>query len=126
MRLISAFALAVLALSACRSNTRPSRPEAGRGDPYLILASELEATPRANLYDAVFELRPRWFTRSSRADVGDVIVYVGDQLLGRADVLRRFQATQVVELRYLTPTEAQVRYGQNNRGRPAIVVELIR
>jgi hypothetical protein len=90
------------------------------------LASELEATPRANLYDAVFELRPRWFTRSSRADVGDVLVYIGEQMVGRADVLRRFQAAQVVELRYLTPTEAQVRYGQNNRGRPAILVELIR
>ena len=126
MRLISALALAVLALSACRSNARTSRPEPGRGDPYLILASELEATPRANLYDAVFELRPRWFTRSSRADVGDVIVYVGDQLVGRADALRRFQSSQVAELRYLSPTEAQVRYGQNNRGRPAIVVELVR
>jgi hypothetical protein len=126
MRLISALAAAVLALSACQSAARPSRPEPGTGDPYLILASELEATPRANLYDAVFELRPRWFTRSSRADVGDVLVYIGEQMVGRADVLRRFQAAQVVELRYLTPTEAQVRYGQNNRGRPAILVELIR
>jgi hypothetical protein len=126
MRLISALAAAVLALSACHSAARPSRPDPERGDPYLILASELEATPRANLYDAVFELRPRWFTRSSRADVGDVLVYVGEQMVGRADVLRRFQTTQVVELRYLTPTEAQVRYGQNNRGRPAILVELIR
>ncbi len=126
MRLIPALAAGLLLLSACRSTTRPSRPNPEGGDPYLIVATELEKSPRANLYDAVWELRPRWFTRSSRADVGDVIVYVGDQLVGRADALRRFQTTQIAELRYLSPTEAQVRFGQNNRGRPAILVELIR
>lgn len=126
MRLIPVLAAALLLLAGCRSAASPSRPEPEGRDPYLILASELEKTPRANLYDAVWELRPRWFTRSSRADVGDVIVYIGDQLIGRADALRRFQTSQVVEVRYLSPTEAQVRYGQNNRGRPAIAVELVR
>ena len=126
MRLFPALAALVLLVSACRSTTRPSRPTPETGDPYLISATELEASPRSNLYDAVWELRPRWFTRSSRADVGDVIVYVGDQQVGRADALRRFQTSQVVALRYLSGTEAQVRYGQNNRGRPAIVVELVR
>ena len=126
MRLITGLVAAFLLLAACHSTTRPSRPDPATGDPYLILASELEKSPRANLYDAVWELRPRWFTRSSRADIADVIVYVGDQLVGRADALRRFQTSQVVELRYLSPTEAQVRYGQNNRGRPAILVELAR
>lgn len=126
MRLIPVFATALLLIAGCRSAASPSRPEPEGRDPYLILASELEKTPRANLYDAVWELRPRWFTRSSRADVGDVIVYIGDQLIGRADALRRFQTSQVVEVRYLSPTEAQVRYGQNNRGRPAIAVELVR
>ena len=126
MRLISALAASLLLLSACQSAARSSRPDPEGRDPYLILAAELEKSPRANLYDAVWELRPRWFTRSSRADVGDVIVYVGDQLVGRADALRRFQTSQVVELRYLSATEAQVRYGQNNRGRPAITIELVR
>jgi hypothetical protein len=123
---LAAVLVLVLAVPlACRSGANPSRP-GGTRDPYLIEHEELDASPRANLYDAVWELRPRWFTRSSRADVGDVMVYHEDQFLGRADVLRRFQTGQVASVRYLTPTEAQVRFGRNNRNRPAIVVSLER
>ena len=125
MRRLIALAMGLFAIIACHSAAPNSRSEPAAGkDPYLILADELDSSPRANLYDAVWELRPRWFTRSVRSDVGDVIVYVDDQLIGRADVLRRFQTTQVAEVRYLSGTEAQVRYGQNNRGRPAIVIAL--
>jgi len=90
------------------------------------LASELEASPRANLYDAVWELRPRWFTRSGRGGSNEVYVYLEDRILGTAGTLRRFQTGLISEVRYLSPTEAQVRFGQNNRGRAAIVVALAR
>lgn len=33
---------------------------------------------------------------------------------------------QVAQARYLSPTEAQVQYGQRNLGRPAIVLTLER
>jgi hypothetical protein len=127
MRLLSAVALGLFLASACHSASRQSRPVPEGRDPYLILASELEASPRTNLYDAVWELRPRWFTRSTRGTgSGEVLVYIEDQLLGTAGTLRRFHIGQVSEVRYLSGTEAQVRYGQSNRGRPAILVTLAR
>jgi hypothetical protein len=75
------------------------------------------------LYDALFELRPRWFTRSNRADP---FVYIDDQVQGTTGVLRRFMPHQVASARYLSPTEAQVHYGQRNLGRAAIVLTLER
>ena len=90
-------------------------------DPYLISASELEASVRGNLYDALMELRPRWFTRANR---NDPFVYVDDQVVGTTGSLRRFMPQQIIEARYLSPTEAQVLYGQRNYGRPAIVLTL--
>ena len=79
-----------------------------------------------NLYDAVFEMRPRWFTRPTRTNTGDPYVYLDDQVLGTTGVLRRFLPSQVAEVRYLSPTEAQVQFGQKNYGRAAIVLILIR
>ena len=126
MRRLTALLVGLSLAAGCRSAAPSSRSGPEGGDPYLIRVQELDASPRQNLYDAIWELRPRWFTRSVRSDVGDVAVYVDDQLIGRADVLRRFQTQQVEEVRYLGATEAQVRYGQSNRGRPAILVTLSR
>lgn len=108
--------------TACTWTRPPSRADEER-DPYLVTATELAASARANLYDALFELRPRWFTRANRADP---YVYVQDQILGTTGALRRFVPHQVVEARYLSPTEAQVQYGQRNLGRPAIVLRFER
>lgn len=114
------FLAAALSLTACQSARRTDGLEPGR-EPYLISAEELETSNRANLYDTIFELRPRWFTRSA-----DAYVYVDDQIIGTIGVLRRFIPSQVAEARYLSATEAQVQFGQKNRGRAAIVVVLIR
>jgi hypothetical protein len=93
-------------------------------DQYLILAEELESTNRDNLYDAVRQLRPTWFTRVSRQKSGDdaIVVYLDDRQLGTPTTMKRFSARAVASVRYLAPTEAQVRYGQLNEGRPAILL----
>ena len=109
-------------VTSCVSSRTASRTETS-ADPYLVVAGELESSVRANLYDALFELRPRWFTRSNTADP---FVYLEDQILGTTGALRRFTPQQVAEARYLSPTEAQVQYGQRNLGRAAIVLRLDR
>jgi hypothetical protein len=123
-RLVAPLLFALLPL-ACQSGRRTSDLDQGR-DPYLIKAEELEASSRSNLYDAIFEIRPRWFTRQARANTGDAYVYVDEQLLGTIGTLRRFLPSQVAEVRYLAPTEAQVQFGQKNQGRAAIVVVPLR
>ena len=114
----------LLVSAACRSAPRLDHP-AGK-DPYLIGSEELEASVRSTLYDAIWELRPRWLTRTARQTRTEPYVYVDDQVLGTAGALRRFRPSQVAEARYLSATEAQVQFGQKNNGRPAIVVVLIR
>ena len=123
VRVSALLALAVASGLACGPK-RAASPTAPR-DQYLILAQELEATQQATLYDAVRRARPNWFTRATRERANDntLVVYADDQLIGSADALRRFAVDYAVRVRYLSPTEAQVRYGQNNRGRPAILIE---
>lgn len=130
MRYIAMSLFVLTAVLACRSGQSgsPSRPHQGPRDKYLVLAAELEAVGRDNLYDAVRQARPGWFTRSTRNRTGDgsILVYFDDQPVGNATALRRFSTHAVDKVRYLSPTEAQVRYGQTNVGRPAILVETAR
>lgn len=102
------------------------RPHVGPPpDPYRISLDELEASRFDNLYDAVRQLRPAWFRRVGTGDQR-ILVYIDDQQVGGVTALGRFTTRSVVEVRYLTPTEAQVRYGQTNFGRPAILLQSAR
>lgn len=117
--------LLLLLLAATCQPARRASADPGP-DPYLIRAEELDASGRSNLYDAILQLRPRWFTRPARVNTGDPYVYLDDQVLGTTGTLRRFHPSQIAEVRYLSPTEAQVQYGQKNYGRAAIVLILVR
>jgi hypothetical protein len=111
----------IVMTSACASG-RPIRPSVG-GDQYHIVSEELRATRRSmNLYEAVRELRPFWFTRHVRT--GDAItVYFDDQRVGSATQLQRVPISAAGSVRYLSPTEAQVRYGPTHPSGPVIAVE---
>lgn len=47
-------------------------------------------------------------------------------MLGTVGTLSRFDVGSVHTVRYLAPTEAQIRFGQLNGGRAAILIELAR
>lgn len=94
----------------------------------MIRLAELEATRQSNLYDAVRQLRPFWLTRSTRNRSGEagIAVYLDDQYIGNASALHRLPVHATALIRYMSPTEAQVRFGPVNGLRPAIVVESAR
>jgi hypothetical protein len=109
---------------ACHTG-RGVRPQPGQGDQYLIMATELEASKQLNLYDAVRHLRPAWMTRNIRGRSGEntVAIYIDDHFIGTLSTLRRVSVFGVERVRYMSPVEAQTRFGQNNGGRAAIFVE---
>ncbi len=84
-------------------------------------------------YDIVQMLRPRWLekreplpaTPSAALENPSIIVYVNDVSVGGADFLSTIPVETVLELRWLSSTEAAGRYGRSD-GVTAIVVTLIR
>ena len=111
----------LLVLTACAGG-RPSRPTGTDGDRYHIERSELEATRLPTLFDAVQQLRPFWLTHAN----GDVAVYLNNQLVGGVSNLRRISVHLTEDARYMSATEAQVRFGPSNGLRPAILVQIRR
>ena len=47
----------------------------------------------------------------SYTDENGIVVYVGNTMLGGVEELTRLLAANVREIRYLSPTEAQFRFG---------------
>jgi hypothetical protein len=114
----------ILLTAACHAHRGPDR---GGGDQYLIMATELVTTRHNNLYEAVRQLRPQWFTRNQRrgttpSDRG-IMLYIDDRPIGNAGDLRNYPVTFPARVRYMSVTEAQVRFGQVNNMRPAILIE---
>lgn len=113
--------LALLCLAGVDACVSPGgRRPPGPRDPYLITARELSETPTDNLYDAVSQLRPDWYRRGRAGASRTIMVYLDDRHVGDVSALRNFSPQSVAEIRYLSVTEAQVRYGTRNLGRPAI------
>lgn len=123
--LVAALLGGLLSLTAACSTGRPVRP-APPGERYEITAEELNRTNQSNLFDAIRIARPFWFARTGRmtsSSGAEIMVYLQDQPLGGVSQLLRVPIHSAATVRYLTATEAQVRYGQNNGARPAIVIE---
>lgn len=114
----------LLALSA---SCHARRTDRAGGDQYLIMAAELANTTHNNLYDAVHQLRPQWFTRNQRRGTSpadrQIMLYINDRPIGSATELRNYPVSFPARVQYMSVTEAQVRFGQLNNMRPAILIE---
>ena len=92
-------------------------------DQNIVAADELEATRQATLFEAVRITRPLWFTART---AGPILVYQDDQPVGGVGVLRNMSVLSAARVIYLSPNEAQLRFGPRNGMRPAILVESVR
>jgi hypothetical protein len=92
--------------------------EAGtRTDRNQLLADEIQTRQFTSAYDAVQALRPQWLrTRVQDGTVANVVVYVDNTRAGGTGFLRTMEATAVVSMRYLNPSEASTRYGRGHSG----------
>ncbi len=111
-----ALSLAVaFALGACASaGGSASSP---RSNPDLITADEIAAAHVLTALDAVRSLRPRFLmSQGGTTRAHAVQVMVDDVPRGGAAVLSSINANQVIEIRYLSPGEATMRYGTGYTG----------
>lgn len=112
----------VVLLASCTARGPRNPPGT---DQSVIQAEELESTRQNTLYEAVRIARPMWFNSRSGGESA-ILVYQDDQAVGGVGVLRRISVFSTARVTYMAPTEAQIRFGQRNGMRPAIVVESLR
>ncbi len=105
------------ACAAASATTRPVR-SAGRE---VITAAEIVASRVQDVYQAVSQLRPEFLRRRSLSlaqpyRTPEVLVYLDELEFGTAESMRNIPLSRVRLIRYLSPTEASLRWGGNYPG----------
>lgn len=109
---------AVLVLSACRTTSGMSIPV---GDRDVILAQEIAMSRVTDVYQAILQLRPEFLKRRGPTSVqlpqrGALRVYLDNTEMGGPDVLHTIAVDQVTAIRYLSASEATLRWGPSHAG----------
>lgn len=105
-------ALAVVLAAGCASSPSGRRP-AGR-DTRLLTAEELRQSSAANMYEVIRAYRPEWLIKRGQTSInleGDIVVYVDNVALGGPESLRSIDVHSVQSARFMSASEAQMRYG---------------
>jgi hypothetical protein len=125
-RLMLAGLLLVLVAGGCAA-----AGEGGtRGSSNVLTAEEMAGAPISNLYDAVEQLRPRWFqvrSAGSLQGTGPVVgVFMNRTYQGGTEVLRSLSTSGVAQLRYLDgpAASAQLRTPGAAALAGAIIIEM--
>jgi hypothetical protein len=99
-------------------------PAAARDDDVLSAEEIAKSIGIDTAADAIARLRPQFLHRNGRlspAGAPQPNVYLDTQYLGSADVLARIRIRDIREIRYLSLSDAQQRFGPSVSG-PIIVV----
>ena len=117
------------AASACASSGTgaPTGRVLGIGRSPLY-ADEIGQTTAVTAFEAIQLLRPLYFQDrgpSTLFAMGDprIRVYLNDMPLGGIEVLRTIPVSEVTWIRYLSPSDATMRFGSRS-GRGAIMVHI--
>ena len=109
LRFTTALVVATL-LVACASTGSGG----GRGVENVLTYDDLVATNETNVYMAIQSLRPRWLrARGQTSAVGPTVVtvFVDGSPRGEASDLRDMRLTDIVDVTYLSASEATFRFG---------------
>ncbi len=115
-----ALAIAGLALAAACSSTGGGGSSAGAlpapsSDRNLLTQDDLQRTSASNLFNAIQVLRPQWLRQSPtiirQGGEGSLLVYLDGVQYGDPTALRQISLSVVQEVRFLSASEAQARYG---------------
>ena len=102
-------------VTACAATNHTTRPvlSAGRD---VITAAEIVASRVTDVYQAVAQLRPEFLRRRAISTIPafsapDVTVYLDDLPFGGPESLRGIPLERVRLIRYISPNEADLRWG---------------
>lgn len=113
-----------LGMTGCASGGQGARATSGT-EP--IRADELRRSSAADLLSAIRMLRPHFLstrgrTSIQRSEETEPAVYVDDRPFGGLAMLRDIPLNTVIEVRYLSATQAQVRWGGDGHSAGGILV----
>lgn len=124
VRVIRVLAGALL-LAACAG--APKTRDGPREDPDVISRAEISKTQALTAFDAVRTLRPAFLrsrgqTSLTRQVTNEPVVYLDNRRMGGLATLRDIPVQLIFEIRYLSSSEAQMKWGS---GHPAGAVHVI-
>ena len=111
------YVLVGLSLTACAAAVPPSSRAAFQSASRdVITASEIVASRVTDVYEAVAHLRPEFLRRRSVRPVPafapvSVAIYLDDLPFGNVETLKYIPLGQVRLIRYLSPNDADMRWG---------------
>jgi hypothetical protein len=100
-------------LAACASSGTQRRSSARR-DTRSLSAEEIRTSSASNLYDVIRSHRPEWLIKRGQTSInleGDIVVYVDNVALGGPESLKSIDVQSVQFVRFLSASEAQMRFG---------------
>ncbi len=121
MRKLPVALVAALLISACGS----SGGKSPRGFSHVITAAEIEQSaanrPLRSAYDVIQYLRPNFLkmrgtTSGAAAGATAPVVYLNNVRFGGPEVLHSIYTEQIIEIRYLSPSDATTRFGIGHPG----------
>jgi hypothetical protein len=105
--------LMIALIAGCSSSGAAGRRSAAR-DTRTLSAQEIRESASANLYEVIRARRPEWLIKRGQTSInleGDIVVYVDNVALGGPETLRGIDVQSVQVVRFLSASEAQMRYG---------------
>jgi hypothetical protein len=107
--------MVALAAGGCASTGQSAGRSSG-GDESRISSEELRQSTALNLLELIRARRPRWLERNYAAvmrpeRVTSVAVFLDNQVFGGPDALSQFPLSAAQEVRYFSPSDAQMRFG---------------
>ena len=106
-----------LTLTACAAATTSSRSNVSGMGRDVLTAAEIVAARVTDVYQAVLQLRPEFLRRRPIAQptapfgTVSIAVYLDEMPYGSTESLRQIPLERVRLIRYLSPTEANIKFG---------------
>lgn len=119
-----------VSLTACAAATPSSRPFIAGAGREVLTASEIVAARVTDVYQAVTQLRPEFLRRRPAAMPAapfapvPIAVYLDEMPFGNSESLRYIPLDRVRLVRYVSPSEANLKWGGSHAGGAILVTTL--